>query len=279
MIAASGETGQFAMIFCPDSQPHAVLDLAASPTTRYPDSPMGFPARHRRIGFSSLLLAALSILSTSALSRAAGPASERAEKMRAMMRGLPDGAVPLYVLGDLNEDGKVDRSDLAILTDLVASLKKDAPAPPGVSCIAAADVNRDGDVDSADVNMLKDWLTRVPELSVPALYWSHQLPCSYSRLMIATMTQSHPGEAVPVILIGDGLDTANTKLAIHSGPATVMHGRNDKSFEVKVDSKAKSSDYVVLDLTTPGPREYFYQLPVIEPSHTGEPPMPAGVSR
>ena len=127
--------------------------------------------------------------------------------------------------------------------------------------------------------MLKDWLTRAPELSAPALYWSRELPCSYSRLTIATMTQSPRGATVPVILIGEGLDTTNTTLKIHSGPATVMRPTSSNTFEVKVDSKAKSSDYIVLDLTTPGPREYYYQFPIVEPSHIGEPPMPTGISR
>ena len=235
--------------------------------------------RYLRPGLLCLILAALGILAINPISRAADPASERTEKLRQLMRTLPDGAVVLYVLGDVNEDGKVDREDLRILTELVASLAKNSPAPPEVQCIAAADVNRDGNVDTSDVDMLKDWLTRVPELSAPALYWSRDLPCSYSRLTIATMTQSPRGGTVPVILIGDGLDTTNTTLKIHSGPATVMRPTNSNTFEVKVDSKAKSSEYVVLDLTTPGPREYFYQFPIVEPSHVGEPPMPAGVSR
>jgi hypothetical protein len=240
---------------------------------------MRFPARYLRIGFSFLVLAALGTLAPNPISRAADPASERAEKLSKIVRTLPDGAIVLYVLGDLNEDGKVDREDLRIMTELVAALAKNAPAPPDVRCIAAADVNRDTNVDSSDVDILKDWLTRAPELSAPALYWTRDLPCSYSRLTIATMTQSPRGGSVPVILIGDGLDTANTTLKIHSGPATVMRPTSSNTFEVKVDAKAKSSDYVVLDLTTPGPHEYFYQFPIVEPSHVGEPPMPAGVSR
>ena len=235
--------------------------------------------RHRGAEFLLVALGALGILSLGSTLRAAGPTLERVEQMRAMMRALPDGAVPLYVLGDLNEDGKVDREDLRILTEYIASQEKNAPAPPHLRCIAAGDVNRDGKVDSVDLAMLKDWLTRVPELSAPALYWSPDLPCWYSRLTIATMTQSHPGESMPVILIGDGLDTFNTSLKIHSGPATVVRGGNNRSIVVKVDPKAKGSDYIVLELTTPGPHEYYYQLPVVEPSHIGEPPMPTGLTR
>jgi len=240
---------------------------------------MRYSSGYLRLGLLCLILAALATLSTSRISSAADPTSERTEKMRQLMRTLPDGAVVLYVLGDLNEDGKVDRKDLQILTELVASLAKNSPAPPELRCIAAADVNRDNNVDSSDVAMLKDWLTRAPEISAPALYWSRELPCSYSRLTIATMTQSPRGATVPVILIGDGLDTTNTTLKIHSGPATVIRATSSNTYEVKVDSQAKSSDYIVLDLTTPGPHEYYYQFPIVEPSHLGEPPMPTGVSR
>lgn len=128
------------------------------------------PTRHPGLGFSATVFVALMIASISTVACAASATSRRVEKLREMMRELPDGVFPLYVIGDLNEDGKVNGGDLRILTELVASLDNKSPAPHGLSCIAAGDVNRDGDLDSADVAMLKDWLARAPELSAPALY-------------------------------------------------------------------------------------------------------------
>ena len=68
---------------------------------------MRFPPRCLRIGFSFLVLAALGTVPPNPIARAADPASERADKLRGLMRTLPDGAVVLYVLGDLNEDERV----------------------------------------------------------------------------------------------------------------------------------------------------------------------------
>jgi dockerin type I repeat protein len=131
-------------------------------------------ANHIEAGLVSVVLAAVSLLGSDSIVLAAGPESRQVEQLRKLMRALPDGALPLYVLGDLNEDGKVDHEELRILAEYIASQKKNAPPPRDLRCIAAADVNRDGKVDSVDLAMLKDWLTRVPELSVPALYWSRQ---------------------------------------------------------------------------------------------------------
>jgi hypothetical protein len=79
--------------------------------------------------------------------------------------------------------------------------------------------------------------------------------------------------------VGERLDTTNTKLAIHSGPATVSRVNGKRNFDVTVFPTAVRTDYVVLSLITPDRRKYYYQFPVITASHQGEPPIPAGISR
>src|SRR4030088_2662535 len=49
------------------------------------------------------------------------------------------GLTPLKVLGDLNEDGRVDQKDRQLLAQMVASHNQGIPA--GVTCAAAADIN------------------------------------------------------------------------------------------------------------------------------------------
>lgn len=236
-------------------------------------------ARQPYIAPSVAVFAALAILSVSAFAFAAGTESPTRDETRKILRELPDGVHPLYVLGDLNEDGKVDREDLRILSEFVDAQRTNGFAPGGLTCIAAGDVNRDGNVDSADIGMLKDWLARAPELPAPALYWSSQLPCSYSHLMVASKVQSHPGEVVAVLVVGKGVDPAKTELRIHSGPATVTRAGGGRGFDVKVAATATSSDYIVLKLTVPDRRDYYYQLPVVKKSYQGEPPMPASITR
>ena len=144
---------------------------------------------------------------------AAGPADEIAAR-RETVRGLPDGVVPLYVLGDLNEDGRVDREDLRILTELVAMLEKNAPRPRGLSCVAAGDVNLDGEINSADIKRLAEWLGKANEITTPAMYWKPGLPCQLARLSVASRAQARPGEEFPVMLIGSGLDVWLTRHGI-----------------------------------------------------------------
>ena len=200
-------------------------------------------------------------------------------RMRAVMRTLPDGVYPLYILGDVDEDGKVDRDDLAILTRLTASLKKHAPLPAAATCIAAADIDRNGDIDARDVRILQNWLKDTPALAGPALYWQPGLPCSYLHLIVASKAQAYPGETIPVILLGDGLTASNTRLMVESGPATASRASDGHSFAVKVASSAGEKDHIVLRILTPPAREYFYTIPVVTPPSPGGPPMPAGISR
>ncbi len=51
------------------------------------------------------------------------------EKKREAIRNFEAGAVPLFVLGDLNEDGAVDQEDLKLLRAYIAH-----KASGGVSC-------------------------------------------------------------------------------------------------------------------------------------------------
>src|ERR1051326_7289641 len=71
------------------------------------------------------------------------------EKKRQALANLEVGVVPLFVLGDLNEDGVVDQQDLKLLREYVA--QKNAV---GISCMAAADLNEDRAVDAKDVDVL-----------------------------------------------------------------------------------------------------------------------------
>lgn len=210
---------------------------------------------------------------------AAGPAGDDIAAKREIVRGLPDGVVPLYVLGDLNEDGRVDREDLRILTELVAMLEKSAPQPAGLGCVAAGDVNLDGNIDSADVKRLSEWLGKANEITTPAMYWKPGLPCGFARLAVASKAQARPGEEFAVMLIGSGLDAHNTRVAIHSGPATVAGAADGKGYTIKTSREAKDGDYLVLRVTEPERREYFYTVPVVVPPADDGIPAPAGAPR
>src|SRR5215471_7180799 len=75
------------------------------------------------------------------------------EKKREAIRNFESGVVPLFVLGDLNEDGSVDQEDLKLLRAFV--VQKNAA---GISCMAAADLNESHSIDAKDIEVLEQIL-------------------------------------------------------------------------------------------------------------------------
>ena len=73
------------------------------------------------------------------------------------------GVAPLFVLGDLNEDGTVDQKDLELLRGYIAHAGGAA-----ISCLAAADLDDNGSISSKDVAVLEQILARGAVLA-PAL--------------------------------------------------------------------------------------------------------------
>lgn len=61
------------------------------------------------------------------------------------------------IYGDLNGDGKVNSSDLAILKRYMLRAISDFPIPEGRKL---ADLNRDGNVNSTDYSILKRYILK-----------------------------------------------------------------------------------------------------------------------
>ena len=56
-----------------------------------------------------------------AASAAGAKADQPSDATKQALSSLEEGSVPLYVLGDLNEDGRVDKEDRKLLSDLIAA--------------------------------------------------------------------------------------------------------------------------------------------------------------
>ncbi len=96
---------------------------------------------------------------------------------------LPLGLSPAYLLGDVNEDGSIDKRDLQQVRKL---LKAEAiePAYRSVSCVAAADLDFDGNIDSDDVLLLEEFIQE-GATSSGFLYEHTILPCNHNRSFVA----------------------------------------------------------------------------------------------
>src|SRR5712692_1530705 len=145
------------------------------------------------------LVAGLGVARTAA---AAGPgADEPSAAAKQALSSLEEGSVPLYVLGDLNQDGRVDKEDRRLLSDLIAARANRAPTPAGVKCVAAGDLNLDRAIDREDLAMLDSWLAKQSEVSPAALDYEPSLPCRLTGAFVASWLDPSPGQKIPVTLL------------------------------------------------------------------------------
>jgi len=182
-----------------------------------------------------------------------------------MMAKLPDSTHVLYVLGDLNGDGVVDRKDLALLRQIVAT--PSAPMPAAVRCQAAGDVNLDRKLDASDVAVLAGWLKDAPRLDIPALYWQSGLGCKLAEPYLAATIEPRAGDSFVIRFIDPHYSTSNSRVAVHSGPATIHPASDGNGYAGTISSDARPGVLAILQITLPRNRSYYYDLQVRSTPH------------
>lgn len=110
------------------------------------------------------------------------PAPPELTPLQAEFQDLPAEVVPLFVLGDVNEDYRLDSLDLELIGRIAASNGRDSTA---ASCYAAADLTRDGRVDSADAGAFQALLQVLGDSSALPLYAQPYLRCGYHNRFLA----------------------------------------------------------------------------------------------
>ena len=103
---------------------------------------------------------------------AADPPVHRSENF---LPELEEGLTPLFVLGDLNEDGIVDQKDRDLLAKIVAA-PPGSPPPAAATCVAAGDLDFNRVIDQRDLKRLDSWLEGGHRLRVPALGFQPVFP-------------------------------------------------------------------------------------------------------
>jgi len=224
-------------------------------------SQMPRAASYRRAGTISWLGVLLIVLSAVSMCGAQQPTRAQLE----LLANLPDGAHVLYALGDLNGDGVVDRKDLAFLREIVAT--PSAPMPAAVRCQAAGDVNLDRKLDASDVAVLAGWLKDAQRLDIPALYWQSGLGCKLTEPYLAATIEPRAGDSFLFRFIDPRYSTSNSRVEVHSGPATIRPASDGKGYAGTISSDAKSGALAILHITMPGNRSYYYDLQVRSTPH------------
>ncbi len=204
------------------------------------------------------LITAVAVFVLMLVSRAALCAEPRDPGQRRWSE-LKLGLTPLLVLGDLNEDGRIDQKDRQLLAEMVASPKKKIPAE--VTCPAAADINSDRRIDKSDLGEIDRWLANGRTVEAPALAHRSTPACSLSHAFIAAQLSSMNQEPVSIQFLDHRFSTSNSNVAVIYGAATVKPEADGTGFVV-TPAASQTGGTITVAISLPGKRKYLYTFPI-----------------
>ena len=194
------------------------------------------------------------------------------EQRLAVLQHLEVSVVPLYIVGDVNEDGRVDDAD-RVLIRMLAQYRTKPEITPAGTCPAAADLSLNGEIDDKDVAIIDDWLKDRGVVSTPALASQSFLPCKYSNMFVAAKLDVRPGGVMPIRFLDLNLTTANCTVTVHDGRGVVKPTADGRGFDVQVPTDAKAEDTVTALVTLPEGKRFYYTFPIRPfPPTTGKGP-------
>lgn len=152
-----------------------------------------------------------------------GPEMPRLTPLQREFQTLPADLTPLFVLGDVNEDGRIDPRDQALVARFVGSGLADRRS---IACLAAGDLTLDGKLDESDVTALGEWVSRGDSIVTFPLYGQPYLECHHGNRLVAAPLEWVSGKPVTVRLL-KGQTTERVELTL-DGPGE-SQARDDGS--------------------------------------------------
>ena len=207
-------------------------------------------ATKNRIAAIGLWLPAVALVAgTANLHEAAqsGPQNAAdAEKIEQRMDALNQqevGAAPLFVFGDVNEDGKVDAADLALMRQLAAG-----KTPAAAICPAAGDLNQDGKVDASDVAAMQKMIS-AGKVAALELGFPYRLPCSFENLPVAAHPNADGHGGNSIYFLDPRFTTENSTVEAAAGDAAVTATADHHAYIVDALAAQGESGTVTLKIT------------------------------
>ncbi len=190
----------------------------------------------------------------------------------AVLQHLEVSVVPLYIVGDVNEDGRVDEADRALIR-MLAQFRTKPAITDSAPCPAAADLSLNGEIDEKDVAIIDDWLKDGGVVTTPTLASQSFLPCKFSNMFIAAKLDVRPGGVMPLRFLDLNLTTANCTVTVQDGRGVVKPTADGRGFDVQVPADAQAEDTVTVLITLPEGKRFYYTFPVRPfPPTTGKGP-------
>jgi hypothetical protein len=177
------------------------------------------------------------------------------------MRELPEHALPLFAVGDVDEDGAVDGRDRMLIQALVKTEPAQWPKVKGATCPAAADLDLNAKVDAAD-SALADELLRDGRIVTPALFYQAELPCRFEHPIVASQSEARPGEDLPIWILAGGYMKEDVQVTIEEGAAKPKAGADPRTILLTVGTgpKKPAAEMLVLRIAFRGGRSYLLNL-------------------
>ncbi len=158
--------------------------------------------------------------------------------------------MPMFVLGDLDEDGIVDPWDLELLSALVEEDDRDS-----ASCAAAGDLTLDGEIDAADVERLASMVGNQAVIA-PALYGQPYLPCNYDNLLVAATPDFIRVEPLRLRFVAD-TPVAEVEI-VGEGSGEIAPSEDGPGWDIHIHNLAAGESFTIK--MGFGDRSYLYTL-------------------
>ena len=185
-----------------------------------------------------------------------------AKAVPAALLDQPASVSPLFIFGDLNEDGRVNGEDRRLMEMLI----QEKPVKEKISCPAAADFDVSGVVDAGDWKiMAKLFADNAEEIGVPTLFGLSNLPCSYRQLLIAAKLDGVAGERVPIRFL-DSKNTVENATVLSIDEYGEVHPAEDgRGYELFIKENAEPGSVASVYIKLASGTGFIYSLPIISP--------------
>jgi hypothetical protein len=169
--------------------------------------------------------------------------AQKMEQRFETLQQLEVGSAPLFVFGDVNEDGKVNAADLELTKELAAG-----KSPAAATCPAAGDFNQDGKIDAADVAAMQKRLS-AGSAATQTLVFPYGLTCSYKHLLVAAHPNADEQGRNSISFLDARFTTDNSTIVATTGRAEVMAMADHHGYIVAALSAPGASGTVTLKIT------------------------------
>ncbi len=169
--------------------------------------------------------------------------AQRLEERFSTLQKLEVGAAPLFVFGDVNEDGKVNAADLELTKELAAG-----KSPAAATCPAAGDFNQDGKIDATDVDAMRKMLSAGRPATL-TLGFPYRLPCSFKRMLVAAHPNADAQGENSVYFLDSRFTTENSTVVVQMGKAVVAPTADHHAYIIDALSALGESGTLALKIT------------------------------